>query len=166
MNAWDRIAGTIASEFSDIKDLEELTRVTVRLLVAAVLGALLGLERERAGKAAGLRTHILVALGGAIFVLVPLQAGMEPADLSRVLQGVVAGVGFLCAGTILKSQDEDQVRGLTTAAGLWLTAAIGLAAGMGREMTALLSALLAFAVLRAEAPLVRLLGNRKPGRPD
>jgi len=165
MSTWDRIADTIASEFSDIKDVEELTRVAVRLTVAASLGALLGLEREHAGKAAGLRTHMLVALGGALFVLVPLQAGMETQDLSRVIQGVVAGVGFLCAGTILKSQDEDQVRGLTTAAGLWLTAAIGLAAGMGRETTALASALFAFAVLRAEQPLMRLIGKRKRSDP-
>jgi putative Mg2+ transporter-C (MgtC) family protein len=136
-------------------------RVSVRLLVAAALGALLGWEREHAGKAAGLRTHMLVALGGALFVLVPLQAGMNSADLSRVVQGVVAGVGFLCAGTILKTAGEDQVRGLTTAAGLWMTAAIGVAAGMGREMTALLSALLAFAVLALEGPITRMIGKRK-----
>jgi len=166
MGTWERISATVAAEFSDIPDLEGFVRVALRLLVAAFLGALLGLEREKAGKAAGLRTHILVAMGGALFVLVPLTAGMETADLSRVIQGVVAGVGFLCAGTILKSQDEDHVRGLTTAAGLWLTAAIGMAAGMGRETTAILSAVLAFAVLRAEGPLVRLFGTNKAGKPD
>jgi putative Mg2+ transporter-C (MgtC) family protein len=158
---WQRIADTVAAEFSDISDLENFVRVSVRLLVAAALGALLGWEREHAGKAAGLRTHMLVALGGALFVLVPLQAGMDSADLSRVVQGVVAGVGFLCAGTILKTAGEDQVRGLTTAAGLWMTAAIGVAAGMGREMTALLSALLAFAILALEGPLTRMIGKRK-----
>ncbi len=160
MGTWDRITATVASEFSDISDLEQLTRVTLRLLLAVILGGLLGFEREFAGKAAGLRTHMLVSLGGALFVLVPLQAGMDPSDLSRVIQGVVAGVGFLCAGTILKTAQEDQVRGLTTAAGLWMTAAIGVAAGMGREMTAVLSALFAFAILALEQPLSRLARRR------
>jgi putative Mg2+ transporter-C (MgtC) family protein len=73
---------------------------------------------------------------------------------------VVAGVGFLCAGTILKTSSEDQVRGLTTAAGLWLTAAVGVAAGLGRETTAIISALLALAVLSLEGPLRRLRRRR------
>ena len=160
MTVWERISAIVAEEFSDISDLENLVRVSLRLLLAALLGALLGLEREHAGKAAGLRTHMLVALGGALFVLVPLQSGMDAADLSRVIQGVVAGVGFLCAGTILKSGEEDQVRGLTTAAGLWMTAAIGVAVGIGREMTAVLSAVLAFSILAAEGPIRRLFSKR------
>jgi len=157
MDAWTRIADVIASEFSDIQDLEQLTRVLVRLLLAALLGALLGMEREHAGKAAGVRTHMLVATGGALFVLAPLQSGMEPDDLSRVIQGVVAGVGFLCAGTILKTRGEDEVHGLTTAAGLWMTAAIGVCAGMGLEATAVVSALLAFVVLALERPFRRMV---------
>jgi putative Mg2+ transporter-C (MgtC) family protein len=160
MSAWDRITGTIASEFSDINDLEDLTRISLRLLLAALLGGLLGIEREHAGKAAGVRTHMLVALGGALFVLVSLQGGMDAQALSRVAQGVIAGVGFLCAGTILKTAGEDQVSGLTTAAGLWMTAAIGVAAGLGQEMTALLSALLAFAILALERPISRLIDKR------
>jgi putative Mg2+ transporter-C (MgtC) family protein len=117
MTWWDQFAQTAAAEFSDVPDVVQFTRLTLRLLVAALLGGLLGLQRERHGKDAGVRTHMLVALGAALFVLVPQQAGMEANDLSRVIQGVVAGVGFLCAGTILKSSD-DQVRGLTTAAGI------------------------------------------------
>ncbi|HSV46606.1 MAG TPA: MgtC/SapB family protein [Ramlibacter sp.] len=163
MSNWDRIAATVASEFSDLSDLEQFVRACVRLLLAALLGALLGFERERAGKSAGLRTHMLVALGAALFVLVPLQAGADTADISRVVQGVVAGVGFLCAGTIIKAANSgDHVRGLTTSAGLWMTAAIGVAAGLGREMTAVLAALLAFAILALEEPLTRLTGKR-PG---
>ena len=167
MNWWDRVARTVAEEFSDVTDAEHVTRLAVRLLVAALLGGMLGLQRERHGKAAGVRTHMLVALGAAIFVLVPQQAGMKPEDLSRVVQGVIAGIGFLGAGSILKSGD-DRVRGLTTAAGIWLTAAIGVAAGMGREMTAALSALLALAILSMEGPLRRLAGrgaddNEDPG---
>src|SRR4029450_8392702 len=126
----------LVSEFSDVADLESLVQVVLRLMGAALLGGLLGLQRERRGKEAGVRTHMLVALGSALFVLVPLQAGSGPEDLSRVIQGGVAGVGFLCAGTILKVTSEDQVRGLTTAAGIWLTAAIGIAVGLGRETTA------------------------------
>jgi len=151
------IGNTIASEFSDIPDLEQFTRVVVRLVLAALLGGILGLERERSGKAAGVRTHMLVSMGAALFVLVPIQAGIQPADLSRVIQGVVAGIGFLCAGSILKSNDEDQVKGLTTAAGIWLTAAVGMAAGVGREATAVLSALLALGILSLEGPIRRLL---------
>ena len=138
---------TIQKEFSDLGDVAELTRVCVRLIVAVALGALLGYERESAGASAGLRTHMLVSLGSALFVLIPLQAGMPLADVSRVLQGVTAGVGFLGAGAILKLQNDNQITGLTTAAGVWLTAAIGVAAGMGREGTAVLSALFALAIL-------------------
>ena len=159
MSWWETLVATVAEEFSDVPDIAQFTRLTLRLLVAALLGGMLGLQRERQGKDAGVRTHMLVALGAALFVLVPQQAGMDSADLSRVIQGVVAGVGFLCAGTILKSGD-DQVRGLTTAAGLWLTAAIGIAAGLGREMTAAISTVLALAILSLEGPIQRLAGRR------
>lgn len=157
-NAWQRISGTVVEEFSDIGDLEQLTRVVLRLVLAAVLGGMLGLQRERNGKEAGIRTHMLVAAGSALFVLVPLQSGMDPDSVSRVLQGLLAGVGFLCAGTILKLRDEEQVRGLTTAAGIWMTAAIGMACGLGREMTAVLSTLLVLVlgILLLEGPIRRL----------
>jgi putative Mg2+ transporter-C (MgtC) family protein len=163
MGAWERIFATLQSEFSDLPDLEAATQVTVRMLLAAFLGGLLGLQREHQGKEAGVRTHMLVALGSALFVLVPLQAGSDASDLSRVIQGVIAGVGFLCAGTILKvtAAGDDQVRGLTTAAGIWLTAAIGIAVGLGREMTAVLSTLLALGIFALEGPVRKLI--RKPG---
>jgi len=140
------IGRTVLSEFADIPDVAELTRLVLRLLLAATLGGLLGFEREQKGKAAGVRTHMLVCLGAAVFVLIPLQAGVSTADLTRVLQGLIAGIGFLGAGTILKASDEERVQGLTTAAGIWLTAAIGMAAGMGREASAVLSTLLALAI--------------------
>ncbi|MGH8484341.1 MAG: MgtC/SapB family protein, partial [Pseudomonas sp.] len=140
---------TLVAEFADIDDAQQLTRVTVRLLVAALLGAVLGFEREFKGKAAGVRTHMLVAMGAALFVLVPRMAGADDAALSRVVQGIVAGIGFLGAGTILKGHHQElgHVKGLTTAAGLWMTAAIGVATGMGREATAVVSTLLALLVL-------------------
>jgi putative Mg2+ transporter-C (MgtC) family protein len=155
---WQEVAATVASEFSDVPDAAQVTRIVLRLLLAALLGGLLGIEREQAGKAAGVRTHMLVSLGAALFVLVPQQAGIGEADLSRVIQGVIAGVGFLCAGTILKT-GEHHVKGLTTAAGIWLTAAIGIAAGMGREMTAVLSTLLALGILSLEGPVRRHFGK-------
>jgi putative Mg2+ transporter-C (MgtC) family protein len=156
---WDRVWTTVLSEFSDLPNAEDLTRLLLRLLLAAFLGGLLGLQRETSGKAAGLRTHMLVALGSALFVLVPMQAGMDSDGLSRVIQGIVAGVGLLCAGSIMKS-DHDHVRGLTTAAGMWMTCAIGIAVGTGREMTAVLSTLLALGILAMEGPIQRLLGKR------
>src|SRR5688572_24882155 len=97
-----QVLDTVAAEFSDVGDIAQLTRIVVRLMLAAVIGFMLGFEREQQGKAAGVRTHMLVAIGSALFVLIPQQTGIEPADMSRVIQGLVAGVGFLCAGTILK----------------------------------------------------------------
>jgi putative Mg2+ transporter-C (MgtC) family protein len=85
---------------------------------------------------------------------------MEMDDLSRVVQGLLAGVGFLCAGSILKGTSGDDVHGLTTAASLWMTAAIGMAAGLGRESTAAVSTLLLLGILALEAPLRRSLLRR------
>ncbi len=156
---FDQVMSTLADEFSDVPDAAQITRILVRLLLAAMLGGVLGYEREKRGKAAGVRTHMLVAMGAALFVLVPQQAGMVVADMSRVMQGVIAGIGFLGAGAIIKSQSEEDVQGLTTAAGVWMTAAIGVACGLGRESTALISTLLALAVLNT---VPRLLGTDKP----
>lgn len=156
---WNTIVDTLRSEFSDAPDAEQVTRIMTRLLLAAVLGGVLGYERESQGKAAGIRTHMLVAMGAALFVLVPQLDGMPVADLSRVLQGIVTGVGFLGAGAIIKRHSEEDVQGLTTAAGIWMTAAIGVACGLGRESTALLSALLSLAVL-AVIPRLKL-GDRR-----
>lgn len=117
-------------------DATEFARAFIRLLAAAVLGAVVGLERERAGKAAGLRTHMLVALGAALLMLAGAEAGMTPGQLASVIQGVITGIGFLGAGAILKSEEAREIRGLTTAAGIWLTAGVGIAAGLGRWGTA------------------------------
>ncbi len=87
---WQVITETLASEFSDLPDAGQVTRIVLRLVIAAILGGVLGYERERQGKAAGVRTHMLVALGAALFVLVPQQAGVSGADMTRVIQGVAA----------------------------------------------------------------------------
>lgn len=147
MGMWQEIWNTVLSEFSDVPDATQVTRIVLRLLVAAALGGLLGYERERQGKSAGVRTHMMVAIGAALFVLIPQQAGASSADLSRVLQGLIAGVGFLGAGAIIMGNREVETRGLTTAASIWVTAAIGVAAGMGRESTAVLSTLIALLIL-------------------
>jgi putative Mg2+ transporter-C (MgtC) family protein len=143
----EQIFETLRAEFSDVPDVAQITRLIVRLVLAAVLGGILGYEREQKGKAAGIRTHMLVAIGSALFVLVPQQGGMSIADMSRVIQGIVTGVGFLGAGAIIKHASEQNVQGLTTAAGVWMTSAIGIACGLGREVTAIVSTLLALAIL-------------------
>ena len=147
MEALQVIRTTFIAEFSDINDISQLTTITLRLTLAAVLGGLLGYEREQKGKAAGVRTHMLVSMGSALFVLIPQQAAVPAADLTRVLQGIVAGIGFLGAGSIINGNNKEEPRGMTTAAGIWMTAAIGVAAGIGREATALLSAVFALAIL-------------------
>ena len=119
MNMWPEIWNTVQSEFSDIPDATQIVRITLRLLIAGILGGLLGYEREQKGKSAGVRTHMLVAIGAALFVLIPQQAGASPADLTRVLQGLTAGVGFLGAGAIILGTKQSETRGLTTAAGIW-----------------------------------------------
>jgi putative Mg2+ transporter-C (MgtC) family protein len=104
---------------------------------------------------------MLVAIGAALFVLIPQQAGTSTADLARVLQGVIAGVGFLGAGAIILGNKQVETRGLTTAAGIWVTAAIGVAAGMGRESTAVLSTIVALVVLSAIPVIFRAGRERK-----
>jgi putative Mg2+ transporter-C (MgtC) family protein len=158
----DALWSKLAEDFGDVSDAGEWVRMTVRMLVAAALGAALGWERMRAGKDAGLRTHMLLALGSAFFVLAPQRAGMGPNEISRVYQGLLSGIGFLGGGAILKDTGAGRVRGLTTAAALWTTAAVGAAVGLGRELAALLMTVLALIILNL---LVRL-EKRFPPRPE
>jgi putative Mg2+ transporter-C (MgtC) family protein len=151
---WQRVFDTVVAEFSDVADAEQTTRLLVRMLLAALLGGVLGYEREQQGKAAGVRTHMLVCMGSALFVLVPQLGGMQLDDMSRVIQGIVAGIGFLGAGAIIKNHSEENVQGLTTAASVWMTAAIGIACGLGRESTAVIGTLLALIVLALVPKLV------------
>jgi len=164
MGTWHTIQATIASEFSDLANLEQLTRTVLRLVLAAFLGGCMGWQRERDGHDAGIRTHMLVAAASALFLLMPAQLGMDDEATSRVLQGLLAGVGFLCAGAILKLPEADRVQGLTTAAGVWMTAAIGVAAGLGQETTAVFGTLLVLAIFLLEGPL-RRVGAGRP-RPE
>ena len=135
-------------------DATQLARVAFRIAIAAALGWVLGAERGSMGKAAGTRTHMLVAIGAALFVIVPAEMGMSEGDLGRVIQGVAAGVGFLGAGTILKRTDQQEITGLTTAATIWLTAALGLTVGAGQVWIGLMCGVCAWMVLSLFQPSV------------
>jgi putative Mg2+ transporter-C (MgtC) family protein len=132
---------------SGLPDARRLTHVLIRLLAATVLGAVIGFQRERAGKPAGLRTHMLVTTGTAVFVLACSGVGMSLDGLSRVIQGVVTGIGFIGAGSILKLDRERDIQGLTTAAGVWMSAAVGVAVGLGSLGVALLSTVFTLVIL-------------------
>ena len=160
------IWSAIQQEFTDVSDLTEATIICVRLSVAILLGAAIGYDRERRGKAAGLRTHMMVSLGAAMFVLVPLRSGMEVADLSRVVQGVIAGIGFLGAGAILKQDRHALIRGLTTASSIWVAAAVGVSAGMGREITAIIGTLAALFILVVMARVESTMDIEHPNDPE
>lgn len=163
---WQQVAGVFVAEFSDFGDVREIARTILRLVTASVLGAVLGFERESKGKAAGVKTHMLVAMGAAIFILAASQFGVSPADMSKVIEGIISGIGFLGAGAILKSRSGQRVEGLTTAAGIWMTAAIGVAVGLGHQGTAVISTLLAlfvFALMPRIVDRFDALGGSKRG---
>jgi putative Mg2+ transporter-C (MgtC) family protein len=128
-------------------DPAQIVRLLVRISVAMLLGAIIGLQRERYGKPAGLRTHILVAMGTALFVIGAIESGMSSEAVSRVIQGLTAGIGFIGAGAILKVGQNREIYGLTTAAGIWATAAVGVAVGLGLLGLAVLSVILIWFVL-------------------
>jgi putative Mg2+ transporter-C (MgtC) family protein len=132
---------------SGLPDARQLVHVIIRLVAATLLGAVVGFQRERAGKPAGLRTHMLVTLGTTVFVLACSGAGMSSDGLSRVIQGIITGIGFIGAGSILKLSEERAIQGLTTSAGIWMTAAVGVAVGLGSLGVALLSTLMALIIL-------------------
>jgi putative Mg2+ transporter-C (MgtC) family protein len=130
-----------------LPDRGRLAVVLIRVIAAVLLGSLIGWQRERAGKPAGLRTHILVSLGTTVVVLACAGVGMSLDGLSRVIQGVVTGIGFVGAGSILKLNEQRDVQGLTTAASVWMTAAIGVAIGLGSVGLAAIATVLTLVVL-------------------
>ena len=142
--------------------------LAVRLLIAAALGAAVGAEREIHGHPAGIRTHMLVALGSALFTVMSIHGfGLEggpnsaPVDPSRIAAQIVSGIGFLGAGAILK--DGVVIRGLTTAASLWATSAVGLAAGAGEHILAIVGAVIILTSLWSINALAeRLHGTNQP----
>lgn len=143
----------------DLPSTSTLVRFGSRMLTAVVMGAIVGIEREQSRRAAGLRTHMLVALGATVFTLVPIEAGAVAGDLANVVKGIAAGVGFLGAGAILKLAADREIQGLTTAASIWLTAAVGMAIGAGYMWLALGAIVLSLATLI----LGRLDSTKTPG---
>lgn len=160
-------------------DLEIFIDDLTRIGAAAILGGVIGLERELNGHFAGLRTHMMVAIGCAVFVVGGLVVSGEQTEaVTRVVQGIAAGVGFLGAGTILKLDDQERIKGLTTASSIWLASALGTLAGLGEYVPAAASAAIALVVLAVLRPVERVLqrhgkknhksatpqaGQRKPG---
>src|SRR5688500_16861873 len=146
MDTGQQIMHAIKAEFADLGDAAQAATICFRLILAAVLAGMIGYERRLKGKPAGMRTHMLVALGAALFIMAPRLAGFEEAATSRIIQGLIAGIGFLGAGSILKDKEGEHIEGLTTAASIWMTAAIGMTAGMGRGATAIISTFVTLAV--------------------
>jgi putative Mg2+ transporter-C (MgtC) family protein len=129
-----------------------------RLLLAALLGGLLGIERELKQKAAGLRTNILIALGSALFTLMSIELAGTTDDQTRIVAQVVTGIGFLGAGAIMRT--DSGVQGLTTAATVWVNAAVGVAAGGGHYLLAVSATAVAMGVLLLVAPLENAMARR------
>lgn len=139
---------------------DQLLDTAFRLLLAAFVGALPGAQREQLGMPAGLRTHMLVSIGAAIFVMAALEAGASMGDTTRVIQGLATGIGFVGAGAIMKANHEHHVHGLTTATSVWLTAALGTAVGAKRIWLPIAGSVLGLVVLAALRPLERHLGDK------
>jgi putative Mg2+ transporter-C (MgtC) family protein len=144
---------------ASLPDAPEVVRIVMRLLAALVAGGIIGFQREAAGKAAGLRTHMLVCMGTTLFVLAAAEAGMEHDAMSRVVQGLATGIGFLGAGAILKLESSREIIGLTTAAGIWMTAALGVAIGLGHLGTAAIATAFAWTVLAVLIALDKRIGG-------
>ena len=147
---------------------EQVLPIMVRLALALVLSGVVGWERGRRGHNAGLRTHMMVGMGAALFTLIPVLASTDT-NLAEVVKGVAAGVGFLGAGTILKDPERQEIEGLTTAASIWMVAALGLAIGAGFYLTGIISVALAWLVLSPVRRLERQIGldrdSQQPSKP-
>ena len=144
-----------------------MAEIVGRLVLATFFGAAIGLNREQQGKPAGLRTHALVAVGAALFTLVGLMLhGSDGAATGRVVQGIVAGVGFIGAGVIMHRPDIEGVRGLTTAATIWMVSAVGVATGAGLWRTSLVTLALTLIVLIAGDAIDRWIHARFSNTPS
>jgi putative Mg2+ transporter-C (MgtC) family protein len=152
-------------EFLGVPEAGHLVAVSLRLVAAAILGGLIGAEREWVGKAAGLRTHMLVSLGAALFIVAPTEAGLDEIARGHIISGIVAGIGFIGAGAILKRADREEIQGLTTAASIWLTAGIGVSVAVGPLWIPVLSVVCALLILFLLGLIQRRSGNDSGSRP-
>jgi putative Mg2+ transporter-C (MgtC) family protein len=140
-----------------------LSEAFLRLALAAALGGAIGLEREYRHKPAGLRTNMLIALGSALFSILSVEVGAAAGSPDRIAAQVVTGIGFLGAGAILRS--GENVHGLTTAATIWVNAAIGMAAGLGSYTVATVAAAITLVVLAVLPAMENMVEKRRGGRP-
>ncbi|ACL55820.1 MgtC/SapB transporter [Methylobacterium nodulans ORS 2060] len=143
--------------------LTDLAEPLVRLGTAALVGALIGLNRDLYGKPTGIRLHALVAVGSALFVMLASPFGFgsfDQAAASRIIQGIVGGIGFLGAGVILRSPGGDRIQHITTAATIWVTAALGSACGLGSWALGLVAALFVLLILTFGLKLDRRFHQR------
>jgi putative Mg2+ transporter-C (MgtC) family protein len=147
----------------DFWDWPEFWDDAARIGAAALLGGLLGFEREWKGHWAGLRTHMMVSIGCAVFVVAGLAvAGEQHSEsVTRVIQGIASGIGFLGAGTILKLDEKQEVKGLTTASSIWLSAAMGAAVGLGEYALATAATIVSLFVLGVLGPVEKFFENRQ-----
>lgn len=157
--------------FTDLLSPQDLWSIMLRIGCALTFGALIGWERERRDKPAGLRTHMLVSLGTALFILVPIQLGIaveDPGTISRVMQGAIAGIGFLGAGEILGERQPKsrkiRIHGLTSAAAIWVSAALGVIAACGLWAMGIIAVFCAWLVLRIVKKIeqMALIHKHKP----
>jgi putative Mg2+ transporter-C (MgtC) family protein len=152
-----------------------IIELAMRLIAATLVGGLIGLNRELKGKPAGLRTHALVTLGSALVTVVGVYSlidkeNSDPSAISRIIQGIITGIGFLGAGVILRDEINNRVRGLTTAATIWVSASIGIACGVGAWYAVMFTTALILVVLIVGGPIeqamLRWIGRRKPDEID
>jgi putative Mg2+ transporter-C (MgtC) family protein len=142
---------------------DDVLSIILRLILALIVGALIGVERETSHKPAGLRTHMLVSFGSALFILANLElpTSDNQSGVSRTIQGIAAGIGFLGGGEIIRSHrqnsEREEVRGLTSAAAIWVSAALGTLAGCGLWQISLIGAVLSYLVLKVVKKLERYL---------
>jgi len=145
--------------------MEPMVDIALRLVTAMLLGGAIGLNRDLHGKPTGVRTMGLVGLGSALLVVVANLLG-GAGDATRTIQGIITGIGFLGAGVIVKELGSERVRGLTTAATIWLTAALGVTCGLGQWELALLATALSFLLLVFGGAVEKAVHARWPHKPN
>ena len=151
--------------------MSDYLEATLRLLSAVLIGCVIGLDRNLRGKPSGMKTLGLVAMGASLVTMASLGFDFQPAArdgaaVSRVIQGIITGIGFLGVGVIIHERDTGRVRGLTTAASIWVTAAIGIVCGLGAWQIAGIATLIVLALFILGRPLERMLHRRWMGRSD
>lgn len=149
--------------------MSDYLEITSRLVSAMIIGAVIGLDRNLRGKPSGMKTLGLVALGSSLATMASVGfeldlATRDTAAISRVIQGIITGIGFLGAGVIVHERSSDRVRGLTTAASIWVTAAIGIVCGMGSWEIAAICAVIVLALFILGRPLERMVHRRWMGK--